>query len=51
MYWFKNDIETAISVFKDSPFAKSKDDRHIKKMNRKDYLFMTAQNSVYKGAL
>lgn len=42
MYWTNNDTELAIEAFLESPFAKGKDDKHQKKLERQDYLQRTA---------
>ena len=38
MFWCNNNVDLAISSFVSSPYASQKDDKHIKKMYRADYL-------------
>ena len=45
LYWCNGDTEKAISAFKQSPFAAGKDEEHRRKLERDDYLTLTA-NSV-----
>jgi len=46
MHWSNNNIGEAINIFKKSPYAKSKDHKHIEKMNREDYLKRTAEKCI-----
>lgn len=43
LYWTNNDTDLAIEEFRNSPFAKSKDELHQKKLERQDYLLRTAE--------
>lgn len=43
LYWTNNDVDLAIEEFCNSPYAKSKDEEHLKKLDRKDYLLRTAK--------
>ena len=45
LYWCNGDTEKAIFAFKQSPFAAGKDEEHRRKLERDDYLTLTA-NSV-----
>jgi len=38
LYWCNNDTEYAIQAFRSSPYSAQKDEKHIKKINRADYL-------------
>lgn len=46
LYWVNGNIDEAIRVFRSSPYAQQKDDEHKKKLERKDYLIMTAKNAM-----
>lgn len=46
LYWCCGDINSAISAFKRSTFALSKDANHLKKMERSDYLLRTANKAL-----
>lgn len=46
LYWTNGDIDKAISAFRSSPYAHQKDEEHKKKLERKDYLIMTAKNAM-----
>ena len=41
MYWLNNNIELVISKFLKSPYVNSKDEKHKKKLQRKDYIERT----------
>lgn len=45
LYWCNADVSRAIDLFKQSPFAMGKDEEHRSKLERDDYLTLTA-NSV-----
>lgn len=45
MYWCNNDKDKAIQVFLASPYAKQKDESHKKKIQREDYLQVTANTA------
>lgn len=49
LYWCNGDTEKSISAFKQSPFAAGKDEEHRRKLERDDYLTLTA-NSVMPQA-
>lgn len=41
LYWCCGDADLAIGAFKTSPYAKDKDDKHIARLERSDYLHRT----------
>lgn len=45
-YWCNRDEERMIQAFLSSPHAAQKDDKHLKKMERDDYLRRTAQRAA-----
>ena len=45
-YWCSRDEERMIEAFLSSPHASQKDDKHLKKLERDDYLRRTAQKAV-----
>ena len=45
-YWCSRDEERMIQAFLSSPHAAQKDDKHLKKMERDDYLRRTAQRAA-----
>lgn len=46
LYWCSGNAEAAIEAFKDSPYARSKDDKHTAKLERLDYLQRTAMKAI-----
>jgi putative DNA primase/helicase len=46
LYWCSGDADTAIEVFKGSPYALVKDDKHTAKLERSDYLQRTAMKAM-----
>lgn len=44
-YWCNKDIDQMIAAFDASPYAAQKDGKHLKKMERADYLKRTAERS------
>lgn len=46
LYWVNGNIDEAIRAFRSSPYAQQKDEEHKKKLERKDYLMMTAKNAM-----
>lgn len=44
LYWCNADVSRAIDLFKQSPFAMGKDEQHRRKMERDDYLQITANS-------
>lgn len=46
LYWLNGNIDEAIKAFLSSPYAQQKDEEHKKKLERKDYLMMTAKNAM-----
>ena len=46
LYWCSGNADTAIEVFKDSPYAMAKDDKHIAKLERSDYLQRTVTKAM-----
>ena len=46
LYWCSGNVGTAIEAFKDSPYARRKDDKHIAKLERSDYLQRTAMKAM-----
>lgn len=46
LYWLNGDKEKAISAFLSSPFALNKDNEHMKKLQRRDYLDLTANEML-----
>ena len=46
LYWVNGNIDEAIRAFRSSPYAQQKDEEHKKKLERKDYLIMTAKNAM-----
>ena len=48
LHWLKKP-HLAIEFFLDSPFAKTKDQYHFEKMNRKNYLWNTAMNVIRRN--
>lgn len=45
-YWCNRDEEKMIAAFLSSPHASQKDDKHLKKLERDDYLRRTAQKAI-----
>lgn len=45
-YWCSRDEEKMIDAFLASPYASQKDDKHLKKLERDDYLRRTAQKAI-----
>lgn len=45
-YWCNRDEERMIEAFLSSPHASQKDDKHLKKLERDDYLRRTAQKAI-----
>ncbi len=46
LYWVNGNVDEAIRAFCSSPYAQQKDEKHKKKLERKDYLMMTAKNAM-----
>ena len=46
LYWCSGNADAAIEVFKGSPYALVKDDKHTAKLERSDYLQRTAMNAM-----
>ncbi len=46
LYWVNGNIDEAIRAFRSSPYAQQKDEEHKKKLERKDYLLMTAKSAM-----
>ena len=46
LYWCSGNVGTAIEAFKDSPYARGKDDKHTAKLERLDYLQRTAMKAI-----
>lgn len=46
LYWTNGNVDVAIQAFLSSPYAMQKDDKHKKKLNRKDYLPRVAQAAM-----
>lgn len=46
LFWCSGDVDTAIEAFIGSPYAKGKDDKHIAKLERSDYMQRTAMKAM-----
>lgn len=46
LYWLNGNIDEAIRAFRSSPYTQQKDEEHKKKLERKDYLMMTAKSAM-----
>lgn len=45
-YWCNGNVEQMIAAFRASPYAAQKDEEHLKKLQRDDYMLRTAQKAV-----